>query len=751
MSATLTPDLLLSRLPALHRVRDAEQGGPLAALLDVAAEQGALVEADVARLLDNLFIETCDEWVVPYLGDLLGVRGLHPVPAGALPVFSQRARVANTLAHRRRKGTASMLEQLARDTTGWPARAVEFFELLGWNQNLNHLRFSARRTPDLRRGDALELIDSAFETAVRTVDVRRIEPARGRHNIPSVGLFLWRLQSYFVADALARPVPGAANYFTVDPTGREVPLFNRPRTESDVLHLAAERNVPGLLRRRPLHDELQARRAALAAGQPVSADWFHTALPVARVFQRPANSAPSVAFTEIQPEQIAIFHARPDPAGPTTPQNPVDWTPPANTVLSLDPVRGLLRWTGPNPVPELRVASAYGFPGDLGGGPYDRRDSVEAFLQLRAASPRSITFQVGVSREKTSVSGETIRATLADAVNDWHAHAAATPGAVGVIAIMDSHRYEAGFTITVPAGSRLLVVAADWPAFPDENAVPRRNLGQLVPNGLRPCIEKPITVSAPASANFGPGELAFDGLLLDGKLTVAATAGAKPADLGLLRLAHSTLVPSAGGLSIPGGNARLVVDLVRAITGPVVIPPDAALPATATLRLTDTLVDAPAAPAAFDAPASPAEVNSSTILGATKALTLHASDSIFTALVAVERAQEGCVRFCYVPPGAKTGRRYRCQPDLAQAVSTTDNNDAVASRVRPAFVAETYGDPAYCQLADACPEEIALGAEDGSEMGAWRFLQNPRRVANLRASLDEYLPFGLEAGPVFAT
>ena len=745
--STLTPELLLARLPALHRVRDAEQGGPLASLLAVAAGQGALVEADIGRLLDNLFIETCDEWVVPYLGDLLGVRGLHPVPAGALPVFSQRARVANTLAHRRRKGTASMLEQLARDTTGWPARAVEFFQLLGWNQNINHLRFSAPRTPDLRRTDALELLDTAFETAVRTVDVRRIEPARGRHNIPSVGLFLWRLQSYFVADALARPVANSANYFTIDPIGREIPLFNRPRTETDALHLAAERNVPGLLRRRPLHDELQALRAIPST----LLDWFDPALPVVRVFQRLANSAPAVAFAEIPPAQIAIFHARPDPSGPTDPDlNPEDWAPPANTIVSLDPVRGFLRWTGPNPVPELRVGSAYGFPGDLGGGPYDRRDSVEAFLQLQTASPRAITRQIGVSREKTAVSGETIRATLADAINDWHAHAATTPGAVGLILIMDSHRYDAGFTITVPAGSRLLIASADWPSF-DVNGVPTRSLGQFTPSGLRPCIHKNITVSAPSASNLGAGELAFDGLLLDGKLTIAADADAKPADLGVLRLAHTTLVPSAGGLSISGGNARLTVDLVRAITGPVVISPDATLPATASLRLIDTIVDAPVAAAALDAPASPVEVESSTILGATKALTLHASESIFTALVSVERAQDGCVRFCYVPPLSKTGRRYRCQPDLAQATSNTDNNDAVASRVRPAFLAETYGDPAYCQLAESCPEEITAGAENGSEMGAWRFLQNPLRAANLRTSLDEYLRFGLEAGPIFAT
>ena len=42
--------------------------------------------------------------------------------------------------YRRRKGTAAMLEQLARDVTGWDARAVEYFELLATTQYMNHRR-----------------------------------------------------------------------------------------------------------------------------------------------------------------------------------------------------------------------------------------------------------------------------------------------------------------------------------------------------------------------------------------------------------------------------------------------------------------------------------------------------------------------------------------------------------------------------------------------------------------------------------
>src|SRR6185437_7825709 len=105
-------------LPAIHRIRDAEQGGPLRGLLSVVEEEWRRLVEDVDGLYDDWFIETCDEWVVPYIADLLGVPGLSSV-AG---VPSLRAVVANTIAYRRRKGTPAVLEQLARDVTGWPAR-----------------------------------------------------------------------------------------------------------------------------------------------------------------------------------------------------------------------------------------------------------------------------------------------------------------------------------------------------------------------------------------------------------------------------------------------------------------------------------------------------------------------------------------------------------------------------------------------------------------------------------------------------
>src|ERR671938_441152 len=122
-------------LPVLYRLRDVERGYPLRALLQIIGEQADIVKQDIDALWDDYFIETCAHWVIPYIGDLVANNPLYEV-AG------RRADVAKTIYYRRRKGTLPMLEELARNVTGWGAHAVEFMELLGWTQNLNHLRYA---------------------------------------------------------------------------------------------------------------------------------------------------------------------------------------------------------------------------------------------------------------------------------------------------------------------------------------------------------------------------------------------------------------------------------------------------------------------------------------------------------------------------------------------------------------------------------------------------------------------------------
>ena len=124
------------------------------------------------------------------------------------------------------------------------------------------------------------------------------------------------------------------------------------------------------------------------------------------------------------------------------------------------------------------------------------------------------------------------------------------------------------------------------------------------------------------------------------------------------------------------------------------------------------------------------------------------------------------MRFSYLAPGSRTPRRYRCQPDLAAAAAlkgglerdptlSPAEQDAIRAatwqQVVPSFTTTRYGLPRYAQLRLACPVEIRTAAEDGSEPGAFCHVKQPQRESNLRIRLNEYLPFGLEAGAIYVT
>ena len=245
MKVDVTP--IYNLLPAIYRIRDAELGEPLKAFLSVIAEQVAVLDENLAQSYDDLFIETCAPWVVPYIGDLIGYRTIKGIPA---KISSPRAEVANTIAYRRRKGTASMLEQLARDVTGWDARVVEFFQLLATTQYMNHLRAKNLYAPDLRQWEPLERLGTAFETTAHTLEVRRIASGRGKYNIPNIGIFLWRLHAYSLTDSPAAKLDDRRYFFS--PLGNNTPLFNSPETEEEITHLATPQNVPMPISRRVL-------------------------------------------------------------------------------------------------------------------------------------------------------------------------------------------------------------------------------------------------------------------------------------------------------------------------------------------------------------------------------------------------------------------------------------------------------------------------------------------------------------------
>jgi hypothetical protein len=762
---------LYDLLPAVYRLRDAEAGGPLRGLLAVLQEQLDAVDADVAALYENWFIETADRWVVPYLGDLVGTRTLATAALeddtglSCLPWrFSQRAYVANTIGYRRRKGTIAVVEQVALDVTGWRARGVEFFGRLATTQYAKHVRPGNLATPDLRDGRALTRLEGPFDTAAHTVDVRRIDQlgplpggpagARGRYRVGNVGVFLWRLQPYRVTGAWARGVNPATAGFTFDPLGLDGPLFNPPRTEREMSHLAGPADVPGILEAREVGPELDAlRQAAVDQRAPGDGTFFRAdGVPFSIAY---ATAGAPETLLPVPPEEISICDLStwrrpaasracvPSGGGPAQPRT---------ITAGVDPRLG--RITFPAGIDPVRVVvdATCGFSGNLGGGPYDRRDSTALWLD-----PPTVAFQAGVTRDVALLATSTLEApivpSLGDAVAAWSNAVAGTDGGLGLIVVMDSARYDedlAGIgAVEVPAGWRLAIVAADWPAEPRADGSTVRTRGRIAADKhLRPHLYGALEVrgTAPASA-ANPGELIVSGLLVEGHVTVVA------GNLGRLTVYDSTLVPASGGLTVESGgtptteNRTLGVSMDRTICGPIVLP--ARLPR---VHLGDSIVDAAGAPLAVDAAGALADLDSMTVLGGVVADRLEASNCLFTGPLAVERRQEGCVRFSHVPDGSSTPRRFRCQPDLALAgVSDPATVARIRAILAPTFTSIRYRDPGYAQLGPAAAPELRTGAEDASEMGAFSSLKQPQREANLRIALDEYLRAGLEAGLFFVT
>jgi len=726
-----TTERLYNLLPAIHRIRDVEQGEPLRTLLGVLEDQLITLHADIEALYDDWFIETCSEWVVPYIGDLVGVRGLLPTSG---TTFSQRGRVANALAQRRGKGTGAALEQLATDVTGWPARVVEFFELLATVQHVNHVRPNNPATADLRNMDGLDLLGGPFERASRTADVRGVSSTRGKYNIPHLGIFLWRLQSYAVAGAtpraLAADQPTLRGRYTFNPLGLDEPLFNLPRTETTSAQLAAEENVPGSLRRRPLSAELEARRQALADGLTPRPVYFGSD-PVLQLRLQMTASGP---LETVEPEEILICDLGDPPTslaeGWRRPPSSLAYRPSGGGTpvqqrirAAVDPVLGRLALPAGLVPQRLELDYAYGFSADLGGGPYNRRDSIARWL----GQVPDNAFRVSVTQHGDEALGEPSVETLRAAVAAWNAQ---PPGTTGVITVRDSRTYTENLTgtdeIVLPAGSRLLVVAA---------------------NSQRPHVQGDIAVRGDAPATtIALGGVCLNGLLIEGNLFV------RPGNLGEARLSHCTVAPMVGAFTVqapePGQvaalppsqraslrNERLEVLVERAIVGPVLVADT-----VRRLRLIDSIVDGSfGAQFAVVAPAT--GVDASTILGPVVVEGLDASNSIFMDVVGVSRRQTGCVRFSYLPTSSRVPRRFRCQPS---------DPDADA-RVTPRFTSLEFGEPGYAQLAPRCPSEISAGADNESEMGAFQFLQQTQRIGSLRASLDEHLRFGLEAGLFLVT
>jgi hypothetical protein len=699
---------LFDLLPALYRLRDATVAqsqalpqGPLQALLMLIDEQFALLADDLIQRYDDEFIETCAPWVIPYIGNLIGYQ---PVNGIAPAVANPRAEVADTVSLRRRKGTPLVLEQLARDVTGWSARAVEAFQSLATAQYSKHVRLENHYAPDLRRWQPGLYMDGAFDTAAHQVDVRRIASGRGRYNVQNIGVFLWSLNAYGVSSVPATAVDGGGQLFRLGSLGADVALFNNPVSqEAGVTTSTRPLNVPDRLRRAVLAQDLSS-----GAG--------------AKYYGNGASVALYLNGTMLNPYQIQVCDlSGADGSWSNLPgagsQYVACFDPELGrvalvTALSSAPAAG-------SATPALAATYYTGFGADLGGGSYERADT---FLVDDAAQVLPFPDTAAPARYTT----------LADAVT--YAVGILTGVAAAAVEITGDGVYSLAsapaLQVDAPAGTLLELRAAQ---------------------GCRPTLllGGEITVTGGAQST-----VCFNGLLMGyvggtaPRALVHATGGTS--QLSSLQLSHCTLVSGATAFpSLLVETPGITLNVAKSIVGPLSVSDEAMS------MLADSIVDATGptrvAYAATDGVSGGGALTlqSCTLIGKVHtALASTISDSILVAGLAVgdtwpaalwtDRLQQGCVRFSYLPAASIAPNPYECVVHAAFAP-------------QPLFYSLRYGDPGYCKLWPSTDDSIRRGADDEGEMGAFHFVLAPMRENDLKIRLQEYLPAGLEIGIIYQT
>jgi len=261
-------------IPSVYRALDSAPvaPGPLAEIVNRIGAQAAVLRRSIDRMWEDQSIESCDDWIIPYIGDLLATRIVACLDARA-----QRVDVAKTIYYRRRKGTVGLLEELASDIAGRDARVVEFFRRLSRRRHnfdpaiglvpfaslsnavtlAEELSTAAPLAPspfpvveglsgiythtpmggtaDLRHRYGASRTPTAFDEFFHTADFRLGRQSVGWHGIPKLGVFVWWLKTYRVPPSTPVKYANCTKFdqYTFDPTGREVPLFCAERRSGD--------------------------------------------------------------------------------------------------------------------------------------------------------------------------------------------------------------------------------------------------------------------------------------------------------------------------------------------------------------------------------------------------------------------------------------------------------------------------------------------------------------------------------------
>jgi hypothetical protein len=783
---------LWQMLPTVYRTLDASEQldgsqptatpGPLWELIARIGAQAAVLRRSIDRLWENQSIETCDDWVIPYIGDLLATRLVSCLDARA-----QRLDVAKTIYYRRRAGTLGLIEELASDIAGHDARAVEFFRRLARTRHLfdppigltpglssftkaqlltgppppaviEGLSGPFSRTPaggyaDLRNAHGAASTGTAFDEFSYTADFRAGRQSIGWQNISHLGVFVWWLYAFKIYNATPVEWPECPGQFTFDPTGREIPLF-----------------TPSARAREDFADNWVAPN-----------EWE---LPM----------AVRATLWELLPE---AFYPDPTPA-PTAPAGAFAIglglggaaviQPP--TLFHIDPEMGRFRFLGARSPGPIAVTYAFGFSSTIGACGEDPGTlpaptvAPSATIKLNGAQSLDTALDALIADATVQF---TDSSTFTGPVTDPWGHPSALSNLV--LTAIDGERpvlrwtSPGTWTLTGNGGSLVmqglwlqgadLTLAGVWEEVElrlctvDPGTADLSNVGHflkaidgviLVPSHifitgqvnvltLRNCITGPIrcgqggtvakiTVNDSIVQSIPTSPPGIIGTLYD------------PADLAArLNIPNNsdaaTLRAALGSSGLTDLEAYTKADLGKPVSNPLLHDLTAALAALTPAQAKAALLAFPLALADLALGADSGVVNlaRTTVLGPTVVHQLSASECILDEVATVDDPQEGCVRFSTLATGNNLHKPYRC---------------ATVPVRGPIFQSRRFSDPGYARLrADADRAIIAgtsqtqtvpsvlYGAANGAQPGAFRSEAQALAQRGLAQKIEEFAPISL--------
>ncbi len=750
---------LFERLPEIYRTRDADlsRQGQFEAFIGLMDEILEGIDDHVEALYDDQFIESCADWMVPYIGDLLGVTHLKGDP------WTLRADVARAVPNRRRRGTLGAMESLAFSLTGWAAHAVEMRERMIWNQHLNHQRPDAGGVPPqtlprhmadpvrhgtvtLRDPGVLSFLGGAFDGFARTADLKPTEGIHPRPNLPNLAIFLWRLRDFLVP--VARPVhvetveqtpdPGEAAFaarYIIEPLGRPLRLFNTFRYDpgADPLEFSVPDRTPGPMPAARLQDGPPTGNAA----EYVAVDIFNGSRP-----GDPGDGA--VGLTVHLP--ATVF------AGTnwtTRGANLCAWeeglrTPLLAREIVIDPIHGRILLGVADDANEgaalrnrLRLSYTYASPGSTlgqtGAHPVSRTFPETIWPGLADPEIVTVTAHPGGTGLRAALSG------------------LATAGPPRIIEINDSmtHRVnlanvddivdEDGPTLTLARPFWIRARTGQRPVIEfrqplrmrstdPADAALNRALDIRIDGAVLTLRNAPVTDAIITRTAIN--SLHLDGVTLDpgGHRVLDGTAGGTRAD-PQPALALTPDLGFADPAALEAFEELPEVTLHRCISGPIAMGP------RYRLNVTGTIVDGGDGLAIGATEPPPAygpilEIDGVTVLGRVRVRAANGQGGLFRDRLSVRDHQTGCLSYSrFAGDGDRLPPHFAC---------------VFGPQARVAFTSVIHGQPGYVQLNRIrTVREVLEDGPQADEMGAYGYLLNTHKWKNLNIRLREFTPVGI--------